>query len=164
MLCPTQMGGIRTPFLYLALLTAGCTPSSSFEGPGYDDRSGVLTDHPGPFIVVVTHTKAHEAHLDAFDRSVDAIVEQAKNTDGFVGSSVRGEVFGLERWTLTAWESDAAFAHFYGGGAHQTALSKSHDLVEGVYSARFMVDRADMPPTGEDALLQLDVKEPVDPV
>ncbi len=150
-----------TVFVFLPLLSLACTPASPFEGPGYDRRSGILTDHPGPFLVVVTHTKAREANLDAFDNSVDAIVQQAEHTKGFVGSSLRGEIFGLERWTMTAWESDAALADFYGGGAHEAALERSHELVEGVYSAHFMVDRADMPPTWEQGLGRLEAAEPV---
>lgn len=154
---------ITTLLVFCRLLSLACAPASPFEGPGYDRRSGILTDHPGPFLVVVTHTKAREANLDAFDNSVDAIVQQAEDTKGFVGSSLKGEIFGLERWTMTAWESDAALADFYGGGAHEAALARSHELVEGVYSAHFMVERAKMPPTWDQALEHLEVSEPVDP-
>lgn len=152
-----------SPLLAVGLAGTACAAASPFEGPGYDRADGVTTAADGPFVAVVTHTRMAEGARDAFDAHVEAVVDQASDAPGFVGSSLRGEIFGRERWTLTVWETDADLGTFYGSGAHAEAMRDAHDVIDAVYSHRFEVDRAAMPPRWGETLRLLDRHEPVDP-
>jgi heme-degrading monooxygenase HmoA len=156
----------RPPFALAPLLcwfVFACTPASPFSGPGYDPDRGLLSDAPGPFLAVVTHTAVKPGQDDAFDTHVDAIEAQLEAAPGFVGSSLRGEVFGRERWTLTVWTSEAALGAFYGSGAHARAMQDTAAVVEGVYSAGWELQPEALPPSWDEALEALEAVEPVEP-
>ena len=156
----------RAPLALLPLLCAlgaACTPASPFSGPGYDPDRGLLTEAPGPFLAVVTHTAVKPGQDDAFDAHVEAIEAQLEAAPGFVGSSLRGEVFGPERWTLTVWTSEAALGAFYGGGAHARAMQDTTEVVEAVYSAGWELQPESVPPSWDEALEALEAVEPTAP-
>ena len=144
----------------LCSLAFACTPASPFSGPGYDPDRGLLTDAPGPFFAVVTHAAVKPGEADAFDDHVEAIEDQLDAATGFVGSSLRGQVFGPERWTLTVWTSEAAIGAFYGGGAHARAMQDTAALLDGVYSAGWELHPEALPPSWDEALEALEAVEP----
>ena len=141
----------------VALLVAvACAPASPFEGPGFDPDHGLQTDAPGPYVAVVTEAVVSSDGHDLFDHHVDQIEEDLADRPGLVGVSLRGEVFGDTRWTLSVWEDEAALGAFLGGQAHGAAMGSAHRSTDRVRSARWTVSRAQVPPDWDAALARLD--------
>lgn len=155
---PTAPPSRRAPlFAALPLLAAAaCAPASPFEGPGYDPDEGLQTDAPGPFVAVVTEAVVSADGHDLFDRHVNQIEEDLADRPGLVGVSLRGEVFGDTRWTLSVWEGEAALGAFLGGQAHGAAMGAAHRSTDRVRSARWTVGRSQVPPEWDAALARLD--------
>ncbi|MEQ1570067.1 MAG: antibiotic biosynthesis monooxygenase [Myxococcota bacterium] len=140
------------------LLIAGCAISEPLEGPGYADGE-LRPDVEGPLVAAVTHTRAKRGAKDAFDASIDAIVAQLDTQPGLVGKSLRGELFGRDRWTLTVWESSEDLTTFVTSGAHLEAMGQWEALVDDVYSTSFTSES----PSWDEALDHLAEVEPAQP-
>lgn len=141
-------------FLLSFLLPIGaCTIHSSFSGPGWDDA--LLTDAPGPFLAVATHTRPVRETSDRFDEHVTAIAEQLETQPGLVGSSFRGRLFGREVWTLTVWEDEESVVEFVTSGAHLEAMGDSV-VIEGIETVEWDIAPTEMPPTWNDVDEHLD--------
>jgi heme-degrading monooxygenase HmoA len=142
----------------LLLPCAACALSTPFSGPGFDE--GLVTDAPGPFVAVATHTRASRGMGGAFDDHVSAVTDQLATQPGFVGGSLRGRLLGREAWTLTVWEDEESLADFVSSGAHLEAMNDAPDVIDGVYYASWSVARDEMPPSWDDALDHLADAEP----
>jgi len=139
---------------------AACTPASSLEGPGLDDDGELVTDAPGPFVVVATHTQVAKGERKAFNDHVAAVDEQLPGQAGFVASALRAQIWGRERWTLTVWADHDALNTFVVEGAHARAMQDAARVIDGLHTALWEVPRGDWPPTWDDALAELDEVEP----
>lgn len=106
-----------------------CAVSSPFEGNGLDEDGAISTDYEAPFFVSVTHAIPEKGMGDVFDDHVAAIEEQLANTDGAVAWSLRGEVGGRDRWTITIWEDEEAMLLFMTSGAHLDAMLDAEDVL-----------------------------------
>ena len=144
---------------WVMLLSIACAPASPFEGPGYDPDRGLTTDAPGPYVAVVTEAVVSSDGHDLFDQHVEQIEDDLADRPGLVGVSLRGEVFGDTRWTLSVWEDEAALGAFLGGQAHGAAMGAAHRSTDRVRSARWTVSRAQVPPDWDAAIERLDGAE-----
>jgi heme-degrading monooxygenase HmoA len=140
---------------------AACAPASPFQGPGFDGE--LITDAPGPFQAVATHTRAKSGSVGAFGDAVAAVEEQLDTQPGFIGSSLRARMPGRERWTLTVWEDEESLLAFVTSGAHLEAMVDQAELIDGVYSARWVVEPGELPLDWSDVLHQLEQVAPADP-
>ncbi|MEQ1501524.1 MAG: antibiotic biosynthesis monooxygenase [Myxococcota bacterium] len=146
--------------VFSTALVAGCAIAQPFEGPGYAD--GVLTsDAEGPFVAAATHTRAKIGAGNAFDAQLDAILDQLDAQPGLVGLSLRGEILGRDKWTLTVWETEEDLAGFVTSDAHLEAMGQADALVDAVYSATWST--TEVPPSWDEVLDELAEVEPSDP-
>lgn len=142
----------------IALMFA-CAISRPFEGPGFSD--GALTsDHAGPFLVAGTYARPYGDQTDAFDDHVAAIQESLDAMDeesGLIGYSLRGEIGGRDRWTLTVWTSEEAMMDFVVSDVHLAAMSAADVLLEDASFAHWEEpDATALPPEWDLVLDQLD--------
>ena len=79
-----------------------------------------------------------------------------------VGYSLRGRVPGRERWTVSVWESEEDLLAFVTTGAHADAMAEAGTVIDGVWSATYLVEAADLPPAWDTALDHLAEVEPDD--
>ncbi len=139
-------------------LALGCAPASPFEGPGYDPERGLLTDAPGPFLAVVTEATVAEGQRGPFGDRAEDIEAELIRAPGLVGASLRGELLGDARWTLSVWEDGAALGRFVGGEAHARAIQDADALTDEVRTARWELGRAEVPPDWDEALERLEAE------
>lgn len=147
------------PLITLALfaLTTACTVAQPFDGPGVDDAMA----RRAPLIAAITHTRIAEGGEELFEEQLDAIVEQQDDHEGFVGRSLRTEVPGRIRWTLTVWDDEESMMRFVTEGAHLDAMLNWRGAIDGVRSAVWMIHPDDhFPPTWDEALERLEEQAP----
>lgn len=137
-------------FAVLALVATGCSIAAPQMTPEGEMLNGDGLE--GPLIVAVTQARIRPGRSAEFGEHVDAILASAQATEGFVGHSVRAEIPGDDRWTLTIWESEEALHAFAYSGAHRTAMQQAGDVVELARSARFEVQPDELPVSWDLAL------------
>jgi heme-degrading monooxygenase HmoA len=134
-----------------------CRMSSPFEGPGFDDDGNFIAEPEAPVVVALTYGRPARGEAAAFEDHVGAILEQLEETDGVYGWSLRGELGGRERWTMTLWESEAAMMDFVLSGNHLEAMAYDPVLFEdGEFAHWEEADPSALPPTWSDATARLD--------
>jgi heme-degrading monooxygenase HmoA len=123
----------------------------------------VSTSADGPFLVVATHTRVAKGERRAFGDHVDAIKTQLDGQPGFIGQSLRANMPGRERWTMTVWEDEASMLAFVVSDAHLAAMGQSTTVIDGVYSAAWWVDAEELPVSWSDAVEKLNEAAPDEP-
>lgn len=102
--------------LVITLFTASCTISTPLRDKRLEGRKSLV-------VVAVTNAilkPGREKGL--FFKYSKEILEKLPNHKGYLGGSIRREVFGNEAWTLTVWESEAALQNFVMSGEHLNAM------------------------------------------
>lgn len=135
------------------VLATGCGIAAPLTTPEGDVPNA--SELEGPLIVAVTQARIRPGRSSEFNDHVAAVIASAEATEGFVGHSVRLELPGDDRWTLTIWESEEALHAFAYSGAHRTAMQQAGDVVELARSARFEVQPDELPVSWDRALAVL---------
>ena len=137
----------------------GCRVSQPFEGPGFDDDGNFIAEPDGPVRVAVTHAWPARGAAKDFDAHVAAIVVQLEATDGVYGWSLRGEIGGRERWTMTLWEDEVAMVDFLVTGAHLAAMTHEPPLLDDAEFVQWEEpDPSALPPSWREATDRLDAE------
>ncbi len=139
------------------VLLSGYTLATPFRGPLKDDPCGVA-ERLGSGTVIVGLTsvelKADRALEDAFWKHTGLVVADLTNRPGFLGYSIRRELFGRRGWTLTVWESEGAMDAFVQSRVHREAMQAGRSAL---FSAEF--NRVEIPvseiPLSWDRALEL---------
>ena len=142
----------------LALLSLfsldGCAFATGFQGPGYDRRKGVTL--PGEDRLLVGLTKAvlrdDGALRSTFWDYVFKVADSLPEQPGFVGYSLRREIFGKQAWTMTVWSDEASLIAFVESDLHQAAIRDALGALACVRFARLEIARAEVPISWERAL------------
>lgn len=148
-----MLGSAR--FAPLALVLGGCSIAAPFEGPGYDPAQGLVTNAEGPFFAVVTKARIRRGEGQAFNAHVEAIQDSLDGQPGLVGSALRAQLGGRDRWTLTVWEDAESLLQFATGEAHLEAMVDADAITDGVWSASWALQPAEVPPGWDEALERL---------
>ena len=96
-----------------------------FGGPGFDRHHGVTLQGAGDTVVVaITHAVVSRKNgaRSAFSRHLWRVVDSLPEHEGFIGYSVRRELFGRDAWTLSAWIDEAAMERFVESPVHRQAV------------------------------------------
>lgn len=85
---------------------SGCKIGKPFRGPGYDPDKGVMIENRDMVIISLTHAvTGKDDHLnEIFIDYVWKVEASLKEFPGFVGYSIRKELFGNVLWTMTVCE------------------------------------------------------------
>lgn len=148
---------MRSTFVFaFVLVTAGCELAEPFQGPGFDDETGVVTLDDVGDTVIVAVTNASVSDEEGFGAHVDAIKESLDDLDGYVGRSLRSRLFSNEVWTMTVWRDEDALAAFIVSDAHAKAMEDAGNVVDGARVTHFTAKTSDIPISWDDALVKLD--------
>ena len=126
----------------LALLSflglEGCAFATGFQGPGYDRRNGVTLPGEGRLVVGLTKAVLRDdgALRSTFWDYVFKVADSLPERPGFVGYSLRREVFGKQAWTMTVWSDEASLAAFVESDLHQAAIRDAMGALACVRFAR----------------------------
>ena len=149
----------------LALLSVfsleGCAFSTGFQGPGYDRRTGVTQTGEGWLVVGLTQAVLRDdgALRSTFWDYVWKVAASLPEQPGFVGYSLRRELFGKRAWTMTVWSDEASLAAFVGSDIHQAAIREAMDALACARFARLEVTRDEVPIPWDRALAVFEAQE-----
>ena len=131
------------------LLFYGCTISTPFSGPKYKQEPGADEK------VIVGLTKA----VTGDDRKKNKVfwaytrrVEKSlQDREGFIGYSMRKQLFGKEAWTMTVWDNETSLDAFVRSDLHQEAMKEGWPALVSASFARIEIDRDEIPISWERA-------------
>lgn len=136
------------------LVLGGCKLATPFRGPA----ASAASHAPGETAVVaLTHvtlgddTDKNSVFWDHTGRVIDALPGQP----GYLGHSVRRELFGNQAWTMTVWRDESSLRAFVQSEVHQTAIRNGFAAVAGARFANVALSRAEIPVswTGAERIL-----------
>lgn len=142
-----------TRFCSLALVgigLGGCTISTPFSGPGVNEPETKTV------VVALTHAVLNPKKRDAFDEHTELVVDALPSFKGFVGYSVRKELFGHEAWTMTVWTDEESLADFVDSDVHTRAIEAGMPATVSARFHRFEMKATAVPVNWDEALTLLD--------
>lgn len=127
---------------YLSLLSlfllGACSISRPISGPGYDARTKLFrTKNTNTVFVSITNAKLIGSKRISFDRYTQELYLTLDGRRGYLGGSIRKEIFGNEVWTFTVWENHEAMKEFVYSRDHLNAIYMSSEAIEVMRSINF---------------------------
>jgi heme-degrading monooxygenase HmoA len=108
--------------LFVAL-NVGCAISPPISGPLIDRSSKkLLVDSSSDVVVALTNAQLIRKERKPFDRSSQEIYKSLESYPGYIGGTIRLELFGDQVWTMTMWESESALKNFVVSARHLNAM------------------------------------------
>jgi heme-degrading monooxygenase HmoA len=151
-LCPIlTKSALRLLLLAIAVLVlAGCKMATPFRGPAADAAGSGAGEIA---VVALTHVTLgdDQARNGVFWTHTFRVVDAVSGQPGYLGHSVRRELWGKEAWTMTVWNDEASMRDFVRSDIHQAA---NRAVMSGVAGARFAhvtLDRSQIPLSWETA-------------
>lgn len=135
--------------LAIAALSLGaCEISAPFAGPGFQNGE-VTVDAEGPYFIAATHLilPADDAESDTiFNERMDAISAVIDDQPGLIGYSFRTKIGGVDRYTVTVWESEEDAVAWVNHDVHVDAMSAMAGRAAGGLTTHWTIEAADLPP------------------
>ncbi|MEM7434541.1 MAG: hypothetical protein AAF436_05265 [Myxococcota bacterium] len=122
------------------------TIQTPFEGPG------VSHAHGANVVLALTAGVLRPGRRRHFDRYTQIVFRGVGAEPGYVGGSVRREVFGRHVWTMTAWIDDAAVNRFVASPRHQEAISVAGECLAESRFKRLELAPTELPVSWDRAL------------
>ena len=117
--------------LMVTLFLSSCAFTPSFSGPKYNKNTRSLTVDPKTKVfLALTNAKLERDKRAGFDKHSREIFTTIKNYPGYMGGTVKVEIFGDEVWTMTVWESKEALDHFVNSARHLDALYMTNQAMK----------------------------------
>lgn len=157
----------RVPFVAAGLLAGvgallsslwSCTVSTPFRGPGYSNGT---PGSDGDVIVAVTHATLHRGNRSAFDKHTSLVIKDIPTHAGYLGHSVRKQLFGNEVWTLSVWRDHVSLDEFVRAPVHREAIKQGIDAIIEAQFLRFEWPASSPPPRWSETLERLKSAPPI---
>lgn len=109
---------------------AGCAIASPFKKSPKIDSS--LIDPDTIVVVALTevHTKGSILEQITFWKRVSSVRNSLEDNQGFLGGSIRRQIFGNQAWTMTVWENEDSLDDFIYSKEHERAMKEGAPAVE----------------------------------
>lgn len=152
------MNRVPPPLLSVCvwLMLSACTVGTPFNS------SKALEAMPNDVHVVVgvTHvmTGDDSAKNKIFWDYTMRVVDSLPSHDGYLGHRIRRRIFGNEAWTMTVWTDEKALQNFVSGAQHSDAIKNGLDAVTKARFVRFVLAKAQIPLSWDDAEKVMDEK------
>jgi len=118
----------------------------------YRDLSGGRAPESPTRVVALTYAVLDAAKRAPFDRGSAEVMRSLPQQPGIVGYRLRREIFGDAVWTMTVWESDAAWAAFVRSPVHLAAIREGSGAIRQGRFAHVEVPASETPLSWKRAL------------
>ncbi|MEM9463086.1 MAG: antibiotic biosynthesis monooxygenase [Myxococcota bacterium] len=144
------------PAEYLRCQDEDLESQAQFAGPLYDSTRGGLIGTPAErYIAATTLFNYRPEVYDRFLVVVDDVLEQARESPGFVGYELAYSAGCRYGRTITVWESEAAMIDFMLTGAHGEAMAQVRELGNDGRTIDWEITPDELPISWETARQQL---------
>ncbi len=94
---------------------------------------------------------ASEFLLDTFK-----VYDELEGFEGYLGGSVRKEIWGDQVWTLSVWRTESDLKSFSSSDLHRNAIKSSGRYISKIRSTTLRMKRKDVPKTWHEARSHLE--------
>ena len=136
----------KSIFNLMVLFFSSCSFSPKFSGPKFDIKTNKLMINPNQEVVLaLTNAKLLRSKRSGFDSRSREIFKNIKSYDGYIGGTVKVEVFGDEVWTMTVWEDEISLNKFVESSRHLDAMYMTSDAMVKFKHTHLKVQAKDLP-------------------
>jgi heme-degrading monooxygenase HmoA len=133
---------MKNTVLILSLVLSSCKIGTPFKGPRYINKE-VVSSKDSVYVGITEVTLKKED--DVFWDFVKAINDTIEKYPGFIGYSIRQEIFGEMAWTLTVWDDKESMKNFIYSKLHIDAMEKGWSAVKRGRFSKFMLPKDSIP-------------------
>jgi heme-degrading monooxygenase HmoA len=140
----------------LALLfTLNCTVAAPFKKSTQWDQKKVQSSTK--VLVAYTEVKITGSIWDQriFWNRVSDVRRSLDENQGYLGGSIRRELFGEYAWTMTVWTDEESLEEFIDSREHSRAMKEGDSAVGGGKFLRIWVDAESLPLPWEEAITKI---------
>jgi len=108
----------------------GCTVASPFQ---QSSKLGSTSIQPETIVVVAlteVETKGSIFEQITFWKRVSSVRSSLEDNQGYLGGSIRRQLFGNRAWTMTVWENEDSLENFVDSREHERAMKEGAPAVE----------------------------------
>lgn len=80
--------------------------------------------------MALTNAKLQRSKRSGFDKRSKEIFENINSSPGYIGGTVKFEIFGDEVWTMTVWENQEALERFVDSTRHLDAMYMTNQAMK----------------------------------
>ena len=132
--------------IFLLLLIQSCAISTPFKGPKYDEETETMKADPNKIVILaLTNAKLNDNGDDEFMERSQEIHDLIEENEGYMGGSVRFEIFGDQVWTMTVWEDEKSLEKFVDGRRHLDAMYMTNRAMDEFRTMHIQVFARDLP-------------------
>lgn len=136
--------------LTILLFLQSCAFSPAFRGPGFNEKENKLNLPPNQKVVLaLTNAKLIRAKRSGFDDRSREIFENLKENPGYLGGTVRVEIFGDEVLTMSVWKDRESLEKFVNGRRHLDAMYMTNQAMNVFRSMSIEVYAKEVPHSWE---------------
>ncbi len=144
------------------LLLSNCAVSTPFRGPGFNDARGVSSEHLGHSVVVALTHAVLTGDRSTFDEQSRQVADSMESHEGLIAYSVRKQLLGNERWTMTVWTDEEALARFVQSRVHRRAIEQGMPALGNTRFHHFQIPASELPLSWSRALAILEDQGPME--
>ncbi|GBF51749.1 hypothetical protein LPTSP4_32870 [Leptospira ryugenii] len=118
-------------FLLVALTSwiSNCAFASPFQKSAQINQFNLQPDSEVLIALTEVDIAGTNADRSTFWDRVSSVRNDLKNRPGFLGASIRKEVFGSRAWTMTVWTNEEALEDFVYAKEHERAMKEGAPAV-----------------------------------
>jgi heme-degrading monooxygenase HmoA len=142
-------------FLILPIFTS-CVVGSPFKKSFQSKDLGLSQDQK--VVLVITEANIQGSVWDQilFWRNTSAVNKDLENNKGFLGGSIRRQLFGSRAWTMTVWLDDDALENFIYSDIHDEAIRQSKSALKRANFYRKEISWKEVPMNWKEAIKELE--------
>lgn len=140
--------------------TTSCAFSPPFNGPQYSRETRALTGDPHREVVLaLTNATLDGKQRSGFDSSSKKIFKNIAKFPGYIGGTVKVQIFGDEVWTMTIWEDEQSLQSFIYSTQHLDAMYMTNHAMKKFRHLHIKVRAKDLPYSWKQAEKLLENKQ-----
>lgn len=150
---------IMSVLLTTSLLLSNCVIGSPFT-KSQQSRTLDLKDEQ-EVVLAITEATTTGSIFERFIfwRRVSDVNNDLNNNKGYLGGSIRRQVFGSKAWTMTVWLDEESLENFVESRIHARAMREGANALEKSNFHRMRVQWKNLPLTWQEAIQELESSE-----
>lgn len=142
-------------FLVLPFFTS-CVVGSPFKKSAQSKELNLSEDRPVVLVVSEANIQGNPWTQILFWKNTSAVNRDLDNNKGFLGGSIRRQLFGSRAWTMTVWLDEDSLENFIYSPVHDKAIQESKSALKRTNFYRREILWKEVPLSWESAIQELE--------
>ncbi len=138
-------------YMFIISIVSNCTVAAPFQKSSRFEQYNITENTE--VLVALTEVEIHGSIFDQFTfwRRVTSVRGSLEENKGYLGVTIRREIFGSMAWTMTVWKDESSLEDFVYSREHERAMKDGAPAVKRGRFFRIKKQWKDLPMPWEEA-------------